>query len=116
MNRVTGRLMRKGKKGKVNKKALDAISKNYSKLKELCNYNKRGCYCSKSYEDIFQDTILFVVHDSGAVDLVTDEEIINHFLYRYKMVEFQTINDNKMLKEVKYADYIQAKETGTEED
>lgn len=108
--------MRKVRKGKVNRKALDVISRNYSRLKELCNYNDRGCYCSKSYEDIFQDTILFVVHDSETFNLVTDEEIINHFLYRYKMVEFQTINDNKMLKEVKYADYIQAKETGTEED
>lgn len=103
--------MRKVRKGKVNRKAFDVISRNYSKLKELCNYNDRGCYCSKSYEDIFQDTILFVVHDSEALDLETDEEIIKHFLYRYKMVEFQTINDNKMLKEVKYADYIQTKET-----
>lgn len=109
MNRVTGRLMRKGKKGKVNKKALDAISKNYSKLKELCNYNKRGCYCSKSYEDIFQDTILYVIHDDDSLNL-NEEEIINHFVYRYNMIEFQTISDNKMMKEVKYADYIQAKE------
>lgn len=109
MNRVTGRLMRKGKKGKVNKKALDAISKNYSKLKELCNYNKRGCYCSKSYEDIFQDTILYVIHDDDSLNL-NEEEIINHFVYRYNMIEFQTISDNKMMKEVKYADYIQTKE------
>lgn len=109
MNRVTGRLMRKGKKGKVNKKALDAISKNYSKLKELCNYNKRGCYCSKSYEDIFQDTILYVIHDDDSLNL-NEEEIINHFVNRYNMIEFQTISDNKMMKEVKYADYIQTKE------
>ena len=101
--------MRKGKKGKVNKKALDAISKNYSKLKELCNYNKRGCYCSKSYEDIFQDTILYVIHDDDSLNL-NEEEIISHFVYRYNMIEFQTISDNKMMKEVKYADYIQTKE------
>lgn len=101
--------MRKGKKGKVNKKALDVISKNYSKLKELCNYNKRGCYCSKSYEDIFQDTILYVIHDDDSLNL-NEEEIINHFVYRYNMIEFQTISDNKMMKEVKYADYIQTKE------
>ena len=114
MNRGTGRFMRKLKRGKVNKKALDAISKNYSRLKELCNYNNRGCYCSKSYEDIFQDTILYVIQDDASIGL-DEEGIVKHFVYRYKMMEFQTISDDKMLKEVKYAEYIQAKESGEEE-
>ena len=109
-------MARKTKQGKVNRYALDVISKNYERLKSLCNYNDRGCYCSKSYEDIFQDTILYVIHDKESFNMETEEEIISHFLFRHKMIEFQTINDNKMLKEVKYADYIQAKERGSEED
>lgn len=107
--------MRKVRQGKVNKKALDVISRNYSKLKELCNYNNRGCYCSKSYEDIFQDTILYVIHDAASYGL-DEEHLLKHFVYRYKMIEFQTISDNKMMREVKYADYIQAKENGEETD
>lgn len=107
--------MRKVRKGKVNRKALDFIGKNYSRLKELCNYNDRGCYCSKSYEDIFQDTILYVAHDEISFGM-GEEDIVRLFLYRYKMIEFQTINDDKMLKEIRYADHIQAKENGTEED
>lgn len=115
MSKVTGSSMRKVRKGKVNQYALDVISKNYSRLKELCGYNSRGCYCSKSYEDIFQDTILFVIHDEESYNK-NEEELIKHFQYRYKMIEFQTINDNKMLKEILYADYIQAKEATEQED
>lgn len=107
--------MRKIKRGKVNQYALDVIGKNYNKLKGLCNYNDRGCYCSKSYEDIFQDTILYVIHDEQSFNMHTEEDIINHFIYRYNMITFQAVNDNKMLREVKYADYLQTKEETTEE-
>lgn len=81
----------------------------------MCNSNKKGCYCSKSYEDIFQDTVLYVAHDLSSFNMTRDEEVIELFMYRYKMIEFQTINDCKMMKEVAYADYIQAKESGEEE-
>jgi hypothetical protein len=46
----------------------------------------------------------------------TEEEIIEHFVFRYKMMEFQTINDNKMLKEIEYADHLQAQEEATQEE
>ena len=108
--------MRKLKTGKVNKKALDVIAKNYNRLYAMCNISDRGCYCSKSYEDIFQETILYVVHDKESFTKQTEKELIDYFLYKFKMIEFQTINDNKMLKEVKYAEYLQAKETAYQED
>lgn len=108
--------MRKLKTGKVNKRALDIIGKNYNKLRAMCNISDRGCYCSKSYEDIFQETILYVVHDKESFAKQTEKELIEYFLYKFKMIEFQTINDDKMLKEVKYAEYLQAKETACQED
>lgn len=108
--------MRKLKTGKVNKKALDIIGKNYNKLRAKCNISDRGCYCSKSYEDIFQETILYVVHDKESFAKQTEKELIEYFLYKFKMIEFQTINDDKMLKEVKYAEYLQTKETANQED
>lgn len=109
-------MARKVRQGKVNSHALQVIARNYDKLRALCNSSDRGCYCSKSYEDIFQDTILYVVHDLSSFNMTRDEEVIDLFLYRYKMIEFQTINDDKMNKEVAYADHLQTKETGEEED
>lgn len=108
-------MARKVRQGKVNPYVLQVIDKNYNKLKSMCNSNKRGCYCSKSYEDIFQDTVLYVAHDLSSFNMTRDEEVIELFMYRYKMIEFQTINDCKMMKEVAYANYIQAKESGEEE-
>ena len=107
-------MARKVRQGKVNSHALQVIARNYDMLRALCNSSDRGCYCSKSYEDIFQDTILYVIQDDSSIGL-DEEGIVKHFVYRYKMMEFQTISDDKMLKEVKYAEYIQAKESGEEE-
>lgn len=109
-------MARKVRQGKVNTFALDVIGRNYHRLKAMCNSNGRGCYCSKSYEDIFQDTILYVAHDLSSFNLTRDEEVVELFLYRFKMIEFQTINDNKELKEVTYADHIQAEKNVCEED
>lgn len=100
-------MARKVRKGRVNRKALEFIGDNYNKLRTLCNYNSGGCYCSKSYEDIFQDTILYVVHDEESFSLSEDEDFFKLFKYRYNMILFQTINDHKMLREVDYADYLQ---------
>ena len=109
-------MARKVRQGKVNSHALQVIARNYDMLRALCKSSDHGCYCSKSYEDIFQDTILYVAHDLSSFNMTRDEEVIELFLYRYKMIEFQTINDDKMMKEVAYADHLQTKETGTEED
>ncbi|WP_259324214.1 hypothetical protein [Bacteroides thetaiotaomicron] len=107
--------MRKTKKGKVNGKVMDMIAHNYDKLKQLCGYRTSGLYCSKSYEDIFQDTILFVSQDEKASTLSSDKELMNYFCYRFRMIEYQAINDNKQLKEIPYADYLQTKKEDTEE-
>lgn len=109
-------MARKLKNGKVNYRVLEIIGKNYDKLKSLCNYNDRGNYCSKSYEDIFQDTIIYVAHDKDTFTMSTEEEIIEHFVFRHKMMEFQTINDDKMLKEIEYADHLQTQAETTKEE
>ena len=100
--------MRKTKTGKADKKVMDVIARNYSKLKELCGYCDYGLYCSKSYEDIFQDTVLYISQDEQAAMLSFDKELIEYFCYRFKMIEYQAINDNKTLKENSYADNKQA--------
>lgn len=106
--------MRKIKAGKVNPKVIAAIARNYDRLKELCGYRSHGLFCSQSHEDIFQDTVLFVSQDKKASTLSTDKELLDYFCYRYRMIEYQIINDNKQLKEIPYADYLQTPEVSKE--
>jgi len=107
--------MRGIKKGTADNHVMEVLAGNYDKLKQLCGYRKSGLYCSKSYEDIFEDTILFVAQDTKAASLKSDKEIIDYFRYRYRMIQYQTINDGKQLKEIHYADYLQTKEKTRED-
>ena len=107
--------MRKTKIGKVDPKVMAVLADNYNHLKQLCSYRSHGLFCSKSYEDLFQDTILFVSQDNKASTLSSEQEIIDYFYYRFRMIEYQATNDHKLLKEIPYADYLQAsKETEAE--
>jgi hypothetical protein len=81
----------------------------------MCVSHGQGLYCSKSKEDLFQDTVVFVSQDEKASSLSTDKELIDYFCYRFRMIEYQAINDNKLLKEIPYADYLQASKTTEEE-
>ena len=56
--------MRTLKNGKIDKRVMSMIVRNYDKLKDLCIYRTHGLLCSKSYEDIFHDAILFVSQDN----------------------------------------------------
>lgn len=85
------------------------IAQNYNRLHELCNVSDHGNYGSFTKEDIFSETILYVIHDPEALSCAGIEAFCKHFKRRYKLIEFQTIKDSKQLKEIPYADYIQAK-------
>ena len=95
--------MRKLKRGSPDPRVLDVIALHYSVLRDRCNCRKWGLYCSKSYEDIFQDTVVFVSCDNKAHHL-PEIELIDYFCYRYVMLLYQAVNDNKELKETNYAD------------
>lgn len=105
--------MRKIKIGEADNGVMTLLARNYSKLKNLCGYRDYGCFCSKSYEDIFQDTVIYVSQDKRAVGMPEDE-LVNYFCFRFKMILFQTINDNKELKEIAYADYRKNEESCSE--
>ena len=55
--------MRKIKKGKVNKAVMAAVARNYDCLKRLCAVGVHGIYGGEGFEDIFQDTVLYVIQD-----------------------------------------------------
>lgn len=107
--------MRKVRKGKADSRVMAIIAKNYNRLKLLCGYRNYGLFCSKSYEDLFQDTVLFISQDEKALTLLSEQELIDYFCYRFRMIEFQTVNDNKLLKEIPYADYLQATKAASTE-
>lgn len=102
------------KKSKFYPVIAGSIARNYNKLRALCFRQVIGYFDSRSDEDIFQDTVLYVIQDEESLKCTTDEDLIRHFLYRYRMIEFQTIRDAQQLKKIPYADYIQAKEETTE--
>lgn len=103
------------KKSKYYPKVVESIGRNYERLYALCCHGKHGYFDSRSYDDIFQDAIIYVCQDPAAKEILSDADLISHFVYRYRMIEFQTMQDVKQLKEIPYADYLQAKEEATED-
>lgn len=103
------------KKSKYYPVIAESIGRNYNKLHALCFRHYTGAFASQGYDDIFQDTILCVIQDPESLKCTTDEALIKHFLYRYRMIEFQTIHDAQQLKNIPYADYLQTKEEADQE-
>lgn len=60
-------------------KVAEAIGKNYLKLRSLCCVEFDTFHGSLSREDIFQDTVLYVIQDVEASLLESEEDIIKHF-------------------------------------
>lgn len=76
-------------------KVLEVIAKHYNELKQQLCPIAYGNYAGRSTEDIFSDTICVVIQDETAKNLKTDDEILKLFEYRFKLVSFQVIKDNK---------------------
>lgn len=103
------------KKGNVSIKVMTVIANNYDRLRSMCVNHGQGIYCSKSDEDLFHDTVIFVSQDEKASTIKSDKEFMEYFRYRFRMITFQAVNDNKQLKEIAYADYLQTKKVSEEE-
>ena len=91
------------------------IAQHYDKLHDVCDISDSGNYGSQTTEDIFSETILYVIHDPDALLCIDVEAFVLHFKKRFNMIKFQIINDSKELKEIPYADYLQAKKEIPEE-
>lgn len=115
MRRETLSWMRtRQRRNKTNGFIANALGRLYKDLFEVCCRGPvSGCGCYGN-EDIFQETILFVIRDLAASTLRTDDEIIRHFKYRFQMIRYQVMKDNQQLKEVNYADNIQAQNGSSE--
>ena len=69
--------MRKILTGKVNDQVMYFIGRNYNKLKAACNITNTGNYCSENMEDIFHDTIQFVIQDEEVASLSIERDVID---------------------------------------
>lgn len=103
------------KKSKYYPVIAERIGRNYDKLRALCFRQFAGTFASQSHDDIFQDTVLYVIQDAESLKYPTDEALIKHFIHRYRMIEFQTIRDAQQLKSLPYADYLQTKKETNQE-
>lgn len=103
------------KRNKASAYIARVIGEHYAELRSRLCKGDYGNFASRSYEDIFSDTIVFVIQDPEMVRLHDDKDIVEHFCFRYRMIEFQIIKDSQQLKEITYADYLQAKTKTNEE-
>lgn len=72
------------------------IAKNYNKLLNEFSRNNKGNFYSMDYDDIFQETILYIIQDKRAFKL-SESGLLDHFRYRYRMIRFQIIQDSKLI-------------------
>lgn len=79
---------------KPSRRVANIIAKHYYRLRgeldvELLSTRN---YLGRTGEDIFSDTVLYIIHNEEARKLKEDE-LIKLFKYRYNMIKFQTIKD-----------------------
>jgi hypothetical protein len=97
------------KKKITNKHVLASVGKQYDVLRLLCIEYVQPGY-RHLFDDIFHDTILLVSQDKVSSEKKTDNELKQHFVYRFKMITYRTIKNTRQLKETDYADNKQTKE------
>lgn len=92
--------MRERRRGlKVNCKVERQLGRVYRLIRQQYKLDKCNCIGGRSDEDIFDDTIMFLLGDKEAEDL-TDSEMVDHFKRRFNMVRFQTYKDYEKKREV----------------
>ncbi len=92
--------MRNRIRGPRNERVAQIISENYQLLRVRCaRAFRRGPY---SLEDVIQETVIYVITDPQAAAIGDDNDVIDYFVFKFKMVAFQTMRDNR--KMLRYAD------------
>lgn len=83
-----------------NDRVAATLAANYGELQRRC----RRSFCRGAYqfEDIMQDTMLFVMCDVRAASIGETAALLDYFEYKFRMMVFQTIKRNR--KMMTYAD------------
>lgn len=85
----------------VSQNVAQIIAANYYLLKDKTNEGLiHNDISAKTIDDIFSDTVLFVLQDEKAASLKTRAEIIDYFIYRFKMFNFRAFKERAELCKV----------------
>nr|DAE37658.1 MAG TPA: hypothetical protein [Caudoviricetes sp.] len=86
------------------------LAAHHDELRRRCRRHfRRGAL---QFEDIMQETMLFVMCDSRAALITGTAALLDYFVYKFRMIMFQTMKRNR--KMMTYAD--NQKTTQTEPD
>lgn len=100
---------RSRKQKQTNPRAMEFIERNYPTLAARCA-GLRISAGSMDIEDMLHETILFVLTDVRFDQVHSDEEFIRYFMWRLRMIAFQTRQDNHQEIKEQYAYYTEATE------
>lgn len=79
-----------------------ALAENYGELRRRCRRNfRRG---EAEFEDVMQETLLFVMCDARAAALAGTPELLDYCVYKFRMMAFQTVKRNRRM--ASYADSL----------
>ena len=78
------------------------IAENYDKLWQKYVTDKSTLNMCQTTEDIFQNTLLKVMQELTSLD---EESVLDYIDWRFNLVKFQTVMDNKELH--KYQNYLE---------
>lgn len=99
--------MRNRCRGKYSPAVASVIVRNYSRLMErLCASQSGPVQGAMDDADIMQETFLHVTHDPQCTAMKNEAEILARFMFRYRLVRFQTLRDEAQRKTIPYADYL----------
>lgn len=104
--------MRNRCRGKYSPAVASVIGRNYPRLLKLCAAQSGPVRGAMDDADVMQDTFLCVTHDPQCAAMTTEAEILARFVFRYRMVRFQSFRDEAQRKTVPYADYLRMIEGG----
>lgn len=102
--------MRNRIRGIYDERIAKVLADNYGVLLSRCGRAFRhGPFL---LEDIVHETFLFVTTDPAAQTMLNKKALLDYFVYRFRMIAFQTVKDNR--KMLRYADDKKIKKTNEE--
>lgn len=100
--------MRNRCKGRFQPDVAQTLARLYTSLQRMCRASSPHGHGALEKADIFHETILYVAHDPRSGSLRTDDELIAHFRYCYRMICYQSYKDEK--QHTRYAYHLETPE------
>lgn len=75
-------------------------------MERLCASQSGPVQGAMDDADIMQETFLHVTHDPQCTAMKNEAETLARFVFRYRLVRFQTLRDEAQRKTIPYADYL----------